>query len=178
MADHDRDAGSRGEEEAPRDPTSDTTGDTPTASQHARANAPDEDDEQLRYGQAPRGPGFTMPGYAWEEPRPSGSYRSFFRQKPAQVIGAGLIGLFIGGLLGGTAVAALRDGGHQYETHRIDSWERPGRVLPQEDVCQPLPIRESARCVVVLPPGMREPAVPPESAPPPPQPQPERTSTG
>ncbi|MFI7126543.1 hypothetical protein ACIBQ1_12690 [Nonomuraea sp. NPDC050153] len=111
MADHDRDAGSRGEEEAPRDPT-------PADELHEP-----EERSRLRYGEAPPGPGFTMP--LAPPPRP-GSYREFFRQKQAQVLGAGLIGLVLGAVLGGTAVAMAGDFSHRDEMHRGVYWEELG----------------------------------------------------
>ncbi|WP_431923760.1 hypothetical protein [Nonomuraea jabiensis] len=107
MADHDRDAGSRGEEEAPRDPTP--------------ADEPGER-SRLKYGEALPDPGFTMPP---APPRPPDSYREFFRQKQAQVLGAGIIGLVIGALLGGTAVAVVSGFSHGDEVHRGMYWQEP-----------------------------------------------------
>ncbi|MEU6784150.1 hypothetical protein ABZ912_33560 [Nonomuraea angiospora] len=112
MADHDRDAGSRGEEEAPRDPT-------PEDDLHESGAR-----SRLKYGEAPPGPGFTMPP---EPPRHPDSYREFFRQKQAQVLGAGLIGLVIGALLGGTAVAVVSGFGHRDEVHGM-YWQEPDRM--------------------------------------------------
>ncbi|HEX4813957.1 MAG TPA: hypothetical protein VFV66_14525 [Nonomuraea sp.] len=74
MVDHDRDGGSRGSEDVPRDP-------------------------------APGGP---VDGGAHPRPR-SGSFRDFLRRKPAQLVGAGLVGLFAGALIGGGAVALVND---------------------------------------------------------------------
>lgn len=141
MADHDRDAGSRGEEEAPRDPT------------------PGEHDgegrSRYRYGEAPPGPGYapppTMPMAAPSRP---GSYREFFRQKQAQVIGAGLVGLALGALLGGGAVAVVSDFGHRDDA-RVMHQGYPGWG-----------------------PGLRyleRPGMPPPPSPPPPPPVPIRT---
>ncbi|MEV4353979.1 hypothetical protein ACWEPL_06300 [Nonomuraea sp. NPDC004186] len=112
MADHDRDAGSRGEEEAPRDPTPDD--DLHESGARSR----------LKYGEAPPGPGFTMP---LAPPRHPDSYREFFRQKQAQVLGAGLIGLVIGALLGGTAVAVVSGFAHRDEVHGM-YWQEPDRM--------------------------------------------------
>ncbi|MEV4107365.1 hypothetical protein [Nonomuraea sp. NPDC049695] len=115
MADHDREAGSRGEEEAPRDP------------------APAEETENrvagrsgLRYGDPPPGPGIapTIPVASSSHP---GSYRDFFRQKQTQILGAGLIGLFVGGLLGGGAVAAIGNLTHRDEARGGVYWG-PGRM--------------------------------------------------
>ncbi|MFI6738056.1 hypothetical protein ACIBI9_34465 [Nonomuraea sp. NPDC050451] len=112
MADHDRDAGSRGEEEAPRDPT-------PADELHEPGEP-----SRLKYGEAPPGPGFTMP---LAPPRRPDSYREFFRQKQAQVLGAGLIGLVIGALLGGTAVAVVSGFAHRDEVHGM-YWQEPDRL--------------------------------------------------
>ncbi|TMR95377.1 hypothetical protein [Nonomuraea basaltis] len=118
MADHDRDAGSRGEEEAPRDPMPDET----AASPSARDTDVHPTQPGLRYGEIPPGPApedytttaHTMPGPTDSPQQGSGSFRDFIRQKPAQIIGAGLIGLFVGGLLGGTAVALVSDRGDRH----------------------------------------------------------------
>ncbi|MFD1540275.1 hypothetical protein [Nonomuraea guangzhouensis] len=110
MADHDRDAGSRGEEEAPRDPT---PGDG--------LGAPRSGDTAT---------------YA---PPRSDSFRDFIRQKPAQIIGAGLIGLIIGGVLGGGAVAVISGIVHGHDVPRVywqsPAWER----YPGYPDCRPLP---------------------------------------
>ncbi|WP_336208316.1 hypothetical protein [Nonomuraea sp. LPB2021202275-12-8] len=87
-------------------------------------------------------------------PRPSGSgsFRDFVRQKPAQIIGAGLIGLIIGGLLGGGAVMLI--GGFTARAHygnwEQSGWERhrglpgypvpvPGYPVPGYQECRPAP---------------------------------------
>ncbi|MER6942661.1 hypothetical protein ABT294_01440 [Nonomuraea sp. NPDC000554] len=67
-------------------------------------------------------------GAAWAGSRPprSDAFRDFIRQKPAQIIGAGLIGLVIGGLLGGGAVALI--GGIAHRSIGYAHWEGlPGR---------------------------------------------------
>jgi hypothetical protein len=142
MADHDRDAGSRGEEEAPRDPT-------PSATTPHHADAPDDREHViggLRYGQASGGPSsyderpapgpqrdqeylasaHTMPGLpAWGASPRSDSFRDFIRQKPAQIIGAGLIGLVFGALLGGTTVAVVSNLGDRGEMHGMYQEDYP-----------------------------------------------------
>ncbi|WP_219462684.1 hypothetical protein [Nonomuraea rhizosphaerae] len=71
----------------------------------------------------------TMPGRAWggwEAPPPRGdSWREFFRQRPAQILGAGLIGLIIGGVLGGGSVALVAGLSHRGED-RFVYWEHRG----------------------------------------------------
>lgn len=80
-------------------------------------------------GHAAGGPGGPVPGGStgpgWAGPRPpeAGSWRDFARQKPAQIIGAGLIGLILGCLIGGTAVLLI--GGITSRASYGD-WERPG----------------------------------------------------
>ncbi|NUW41577.1 hypothetical protein [Nonomuraea rhodomycinica] len=78
-------------------------------------------------------------------PRPDTSFRGFLRQKPTQIIGAGLIGLIVGGLLGGAAVAVVvgvthhdravpwgpRSGWDPYQ-----EWEHLPRAYPD---CRPAP---------------------------------------
>ena len=164
MADHDRDAGSRGEEEAPRDPT---PGDRPGAPHDADAPPPDPDStdgphhETITAGphheNAVTTPGRSYsdqpgggsrfagpPGGAWATGAPpppprSDSFRDFIRQKPAQIIGAGLIGLIIGGVLGGGAVAAIGGVVHRREAPRVywqgPAWER----YPGYQDCRPVP---------------------------------------
>ncbi|MFC4015472.1 hypothetical protein ACFOY2_50265 [Nonomuraea purpurea] len=138
MADHDRDVGSRGEEEAPRDPASDE----PTARHHASG------EERLRYGQAasegPRYPTATTPAPAWDPPGRQDSFRGFFRQRPAQIIGAGLLGLVVGALLGGTAVAVAGELGHRNEMRAIP-WEHP-RWTERGFPSQCYPVDEGVRC--------------------------------
>ncbi|MFG1702970.1 hypothetical protein ACFLIM_07235 [Nonomuraea sp. M3C6] len=169
MADHDRDAGSRGEEEAPRDPTSDTDvfpSDTDVF--------PGEAHGRLRYGEAPPGPGYPVTAHTMPlgSPPPSDSYRDFFRQKQAQIIGAGLIGLVAGALLGGTAVGVVSSLTHRDDVPRA-YWEEPGwghkrpypypeRIVPS---CRPGP--DGVICVA--PPTYMGPKpVPTTMVPPPP----------
>ncbi|WP_188190705.1 hypothetical protein [Nonomuraea sp. SYSU D8015] len=129
MADHDRDAGSRGEEEAPRDPTSDET----AASSSGRDTDVYPTQSGLKYGEIPPGPpdytttAHAMPGSAGmgssQQPPPrSDSFRDFVRRKPAQIAGAGLIGLILGALLGGTAVAVVSNLADRHDHHRM-YWE-------------------------------------------------------
>jgi hypothetical protein len=119
MADHDRDAGSRGEEEAPRDPTP--------------GEQPPEQRERLSYGDAGdvTYPQRTVPMSWREEPR-SDSFRSFIRHKHAQIIGAGLIGLAVGAFLGGSAVAVISNMTHRDDPGRIMFREDPGWGPPQD----------------------------------------------
>ncbi|MEU7853680.1 hypothetical protein [Nonomuraea sp. NPDC049141] len=108
MADHDRDAGSRGEEEAPRDPTP---------------------GDRLGHTERPA---------AYAPPR-SDSFRDFIRQKPAQIIGAGLIGLVIGGVLGGGAVAMISGIVHRHDAPRV-YWQNPAwEPYPGYQDCRPVP---------------------------------------
>lgn len=162
MADHDRDAGSRGEEEAPRDPT---PGDGLGAPQDA--SPPDADitdgphHETITAGphhenavtmpgrshsdQPGGGPRFAGPpggGWATGAPPPpprSDSFRDFIRQKPAQIIGAGLIGLIIGGVLGGGAVAAISGIVHRRDMPHV-YWQSPAwEPYPGYQDCRPVP---------------------------------------
>ncbi|PRX59390.1 hypothetical protein B0I32_120160 [Nonomuraea fuscirosea] len=105
MADHDRDAGSRGEEEAPRDPTQEPL-----------------EPAQLRYGEQADRPYTDLPptqpnASNWEEP-PSASSESFFRRRRTQITAAAIGGLLAGGLLGGLTVASATDHDHD----RFDVW--------------------------------------------------------
>ncbi|TYB67187.1 hypothetical protein FXF51_14935 [Nonomuraea sp. PA05] len=117
MADHDRDAGSRGEEEAPRDPTlSQPTRELPEPG-------------PLKYGeQADQAYAYippTKPNPAPWERESSSSFGDYLRRRRTQVMGAGLIGLLVGGLLGGATVAAFNDVAH--EGDRYDMFvEEPG----------------------------------------------------
>ncbi|GAA3176076.1 hypothetical protein [Nonomuraea roseoviolacea] len=124
MADHDREVGSRGDEEAPRDPD---PGAQPPPSQDATAHA---------------SPGWSPPPAA---PRPDTSFRDFLRQKPTQIIGAALIGLIVGGLLGGTAVALVVGVTHhdrvvpwgpRFGWDPYQDWEHMPRAYPD---CRPAP---------------------------------------
>ncbi|GAA3580414.1 hypothetical protein GCM10022419_072340 [Nonomuraea rosea] len=64
-----------------------------------------------------------MPGLpAYGPPPRSDSFRDFVRQKPAQIIGAGLLGLVLGALLGGTTVAIVSNLGHR-DDMRPAYWE-------------------------------------------------------
>jgi hypothetical protein len=114
MADHDRDAGSRGEEEAPRDPT--PVG--PTEELHQ----PDG----LKYGeQAERAESHIPPAPPDPVPGEQGSaFKAFLRRRRTQVVGAGLAGLIVGGLLGGTTVAAFNDLTRD-RFDRMDVWLEP-----------------------------------------------------
>ncbi|MEV0379000.1 hypothetical protein [Nonomuraea sp. NPDC050643] len=120
MADHDRDAGSRGEEEAPRDPTRQE----PTQELH---------EPGLKYGEQADQPYARIPPttpipVAPEDDR---SFRGFLRRRRTQVTAAAVFGLVIGGLLGGTVVAAF-DG--LTERHpRPDVWMELDGWSPHRD---------------------------------------------
>ncbi|MEV4801159.1 hypothetical protein AB0K18_14235 [Nonomuraea sp. NPDC049421] len=105
MADHDRDAGSRGGEEAPRDPS-------PVQPALKYGEQADQ-----AYAEIPP----TQP-VDWETPRSGG------RRGSRVLIGAGLVGLLAGALIGGVSVAAVNDAGHDHG--RFDVWydmPRPDR---------------------------------------------------
>ncbi|MFI6709837.1 hypothetical protein ACIBF7_25605 [Nonomuraea sp. NPDC050478] len=109
MADHDRDAGSRGEEEPPRDPNRRDTRPTP-------------------YGELGPGP-YSGPGWGpLPAPPAKPTLRDFLRRKQTQVVGAGLAGLVVGGLIGGGAVALT--GALWARPGPADSWQRPGERPP------------------------------------------------
>ncbi|MFB4265817.1 hypothetical protein [Nonomuraea sp. GTA35] len=121
MADHDRDAGSRGEEEAPRDPT-------PSSEPTRELPEPGP----LKYGeQADRAYAYippTRPNPAsWE--RGSSPFGDFLRRRRTQVMSAGMVGLLVGGLLGGVTVAAFNDLAHDHDSHEMwmrapDRWQQ------------------------------------------------------
>ncbi|MCK2221629.1 hypothetical protein MF672_048670 [Actinomadura sp. ATCC 31491] len=162
MADHDRDAGSRGEEEAPRDPT---PGGPQGAAKADSAPTDAYGAPRLRYGQIPPGPrdyptaGYPSPNWdsPGEPPRPA-SFRDRLRGRRAQLAGAGLAGVVLGTLLGGTAVAMLNDG-HDRVDHGSVYWERrgpqrlPGFCRPDDD--------GGRLCVVPMPPRMEQPRMEP-----------------
>ncbi|MGV9307724.1 hypothetical protein ACWDLG_30505 [Nonomuraea sp. NPDC003727] len=104
MADHDRAAGPRGEEEAPRGPDPESA--PPPASGASQAGPP-----------PPPSP----------PPPPRETFAGFVRQKHAQIIGAGLIGLLAGGVLGGAAVAILFRVADHGDRPRTARWEDHGR---------------------------------------------------
>jgi hypothetical protein len=99
------------------------------------------------HGTAATAPGRSyagQPGGGWATAAPpppprSDSFRDIIRQKPAQIIGAGLIGLIIGGLLGGGAVAAIGGIVHRHDAPRLyrqnPAWER----YPGYQDCRPVP---------------------------------------
>ncbi|MEV4161730.1 hypothetical protein [Nonomuraea dietziae] len=95
MADHDHADGPRGEEEAPRGPDPESA--PPPAS-------------------APLPPRPAPPAH-------SDGFAAFVRQKYTQIIGAGLIGLLIGAILGGGAVAVL----HRIADRHPAQWQSPMR---------------------------------------------------
>jgi hypothetical protein len=108
MADHDRDAGSRGEEEAPRDPTP-TEPAADSATRHLHQPGMDPEPGGLKYGeQADRAYAYIPPTTpipdATERPSPFGDW---LRRRKTQVVGAGVLGLVVGALLGGVTVSAF-----------------------------------------------------------------------
>ncbi|MCA2221317.1 hypothetical protein [Nonomuraea aurantiaca] len=172
MADHDRDAGSRGEEEAPRDPT---PGDRPAA-------PPDAEAATTRVSGPPPGSGWATAAPPPPPPR-SDSFRDFFRLKPTQIIGAGLIGLIIGGVLGGGAVAVISGMVHRGDTARVywQDWER----YPGYQDCRPGPYGSYCRRLPPYPGPYQVPATPyplptvvPTMMPPSVMPTPMPTKTG
>lgn len=140
MADHDRDVEPRDEEEASR-------GSAPSGDQSA--------DTQQSH---------TVPTAAPPPPRGDG-FRDFMRQKTAQIILAGLVGLVVGGLLGGGAVAAISGFVHRGDRYVYDSYPRWQRF---HDDCGPGP------CQYRYPPPYVErwQAPPPPTATPVPKPTP------
>lgn len=153
MADHDRDDGSRGEEEAPRDPNpgppprgqdDDTEGPDPAHTVPPYAAGPDPRTEA---GPDPRvgDTAFSAAAPPREAyPPRDGSLRDFVRQRHTQVFGAALIGLIVGALLGGIAVALISSMVHRGDRrdHYIElpAWrhERGGcHVTPGGMWCPP-----------------------------------------
>ncbi|MGP3954626.1 hypothetical protein ACTWPT_01415 [Nonomuraea sp. 3N208] len=149
MADHDRDAGSRGEEEAPRDPAREE----PAAPSNERDTDVYPDQSNMKYGEIPPGPdphagqdhtsaAHTMPGSDSSYRRTDTSFRDFIRQKPAQIAGAGLIGLVVGALFGGTAVAVVSNLGDRHDRHGVymqyPDWGPRRLVIPDRltELCQ------------------------------------------
>ncbi|MEV5894512.1 hypothetical protein [Nonomuraea fuscirosea] len=127
MADHDRDAGSRGEEEAPRDPAQDP-----------------REPAQLRYGEQADRPYADLPPTqpntsSWEEPptaaaAASSSSEGFFRRRRTQIMAAAIGGLLAGGLLGGLTVASATDHDHD----RFETWvEHEGGWRPPDGFRMP-----------------------------------------
>ncbi|MFD1936535.1 MULTISPECIES: hypothetical protein [Nonomuraea] len=110
MADHDHAAGPRGEEEASRGPDPESAPSPPSGPPSEPPSGPPQN-----------GPVFGPP------PPPRETFATFVRQRHAQIIGAGLIGLLIGGLLGGGAVAILFRVADHGDRHRVSHWEGPGR---------------------------------------------------
>ncbi|GAA3686631.1 hypothetical protein GCM10022224_059430 [Nonomuraea antimicrobica] len=174
MADHDRDAGSRGEEEAPRDPSS--------AQPTQNLNEPGGDRDRLRYGEQ-ADQAYThippmQPGPAsWERETPRAD--GFFRRRRTQVVGAGLVGLVAGVLLGGVTVAAFSDAAEDHGRFghvqpgwapRAPEFGGPGNMAPY---CEW--VDGGVRCAAP-PPGM--PDAPNPDAPNPMEPAPGPTSYG
>ncbi|MEU7739550.1 hypothetical protein [Nonomuraea sp. NPDC049158] len=157
MADHDRDAGSRGEEEAPRDPT---PGDRPAAPS-------DTETATTRVSGPPPGAGWaTAAPPPPQRPLPPryDSFRGFIRLKPTQIIGAGLLGLIIGGILGGSAVAVISGMALRGDSARI-FWESRGRYPghlshPDFQECRPGPGGSFCRRLPMYPGPYQMPATP------------------
>ncbi|MET9342882.1 hypothetical protein [Nonomuraea sp. NPDC003804] len=170
MADHDRAAGPRGEEEAPRGPDPESA--PPPASGASQAGPPPP----------PPPPSPPPPS---PPPPPQETFAGFVRQKHAQIIGAGLIGLLAGGVLGGAAVAILfrvadhgdrprtarweDHGGHRFggpEGYRLEPpaecWSTPrGRTCTYPYARPPLPSPMPTTSVTVVPPPSGVPTVKP-----------------
>ncbi|WP_043616109.1 hypothetical protein [Nonomuraea candida] len=186
MADHDRDAGSRGEEEAPRDPTPGQPAPTGPTTELPHPPATDEphlpaaaepphpaaaeEPGGLKYGeQADRSYAYIPP--TTSEPVPetrASAFGAFLRRRRTQVLGAGAIGLAVGGLLGGATVAALYDLARESGA-RHEMWRGPGWVPPHMEhwgrgsLCHP-PRDEDTYCVL-LPPRVERPAPGPAADP-------------
>jgi hypothetical protein len=130
MADHDRHSGSRGEEEAPRDPASaESAADTATRRLHLGV---DPEPGGLRYGeQADRGYAYIPPTTPLPEPAGRSSFRDFLNRRKTQVVGVGVLGLVAGALLGGITVSAFTS---LTERHNGNYRDRPP---PREIVVPP-----------------------------------------
>ncbi|SEG56541.1 hypothetical protein SAMN05444920_103199 [Nonomuraea solani] len=119
MADHDRDDGSRGEEEAPRDPTQELH------------------EPGLKYGEQADQPYARIPPTT---PLPADSghdstFRDFLHRRRTQVTTAGVLGLVIGAMLGGTVVAAFDGLGDRHERHGMWMEHRHGGPELGEPAC-------------------------------------------
>ncbi|MFI7616893.1 hypothetical protein ACIBP6_37260 [Nonomuraea terrae] len=126
MADHDRDGGSRGEEEAPRDPA-------PTRRLHQPGVDPEP--RGLKYGEgADRGYAYIPPTTPTPDPVPPSAFRDFLRRRKTQVVGVGVLGLVAGGLLGGITVSAFTG---LTERRGFDVYLVPGQhpLAPPGDRC-------------------------------------------
>ncbi|WP_049561174.1 hypothetical protein [Nonomuraea sp. SBT364] len=132
MADHDRDAGSRGDEEAPRDPN------RPEGHAETLRNAAEDTqvlpdpspDPAHAIGPAapaaPSGHPVSPPVRPVPPPPQPGTFRDFVRQKPAQIIGAGLLGLLAGVLIGALAVVMLTAwADHRAGSRDHSGWDHP-----------------------------------------------------
>jgi hypothetical protein len=148
MADHDRDAGSRGEEEAPRDPTL-----------------------QLRYGEQADQAYVHIPPTRPSPPDWEPSFGDYLRRKKSHVMGAGIIGLVVGGLLGGLTVAAFSD---PYEDHaRYEMGVNEPGWAPRGELRGPVRLDHgcfptedgTVQCVIPPPPVMAPDAPDPAPAP-------------
>lgn len=142
MADHDRDAGSRGEEEAPRDPT-----------------------QQLRYGEQADQAYVHIPPTQPSPPDWEPSFGDYLRRKKSQVVGAGIIGLVVGGLLGGMTVAAVS--GPREDHGRYDMWVNEPGWAPRGELRGPKWLNpgcsrteDGVQCVVPPPPEVAVPDLP------------------
>jgi hypothetical protein len=138
MADHDRYAGPRGDEEAPRGPN------------------PEWQDWQLKYGERADQPYAdippTQPMAAWETPDESG------RARRRRIVGVGLAGLLAGVLIGGFTVAAVTDA---MPPGRFGVWYGTPHWLGNGSLVIPKPPKptcwesgEEVRCTVPQPPRL------------------------
>ncbi|MFG1942414.1 hypothetical protein [Nonomuraea sp. NPDC048826] len=117
MADHDRDAGSRGGQE-PRDPSRRETeilSSGPFRDGRTAAHPTPYDD----YGPGP----YAGPG--WDPLPPPPTRSDFHRRRSTQIIGAGIVGLVAGAFIGGGAVALAGDLWNRPEPSA--SWNPPQR---------------------------------------------------
>ncbi|MFI6319806.1 hypothetical protein ACIBG8_19890 [Nonomuraea sp. NPDC050556] len=150
MADHDRDAGSRGEEEAPRDPTPEPSGDVTREGPAPDSPGPSDPNPDPAHDEPPGGrpsdaafsadpPAGTFRDTAHTRPAatPGPTFGDFVRQRHTQIFGAALIGLIVGALLGGIAVAVVSNMVHRGDRHvhvhdRVPYWRH-------DDGCRPVP---------------------------------------
>lgn len=133
MADHDRDAGSRGEEEAPRDPDPAGTGDVTREGPAPDSPGPSDPNPDPAHDQRPGGAAFSSTAYT----QPGPTFGDFVRQRHTQIFGAALIGLIVGALLGGIAVAVISGMVHRGDRHVYIQDDGP--YWRHDGGCRPVP---------------------------------------